>query len=36
MLIASFSAFDPTETSNLIASEDDQVQFAIRWPLAKG
>jgi hypothetical protein len=26
---------DPTETSNLIASEDDRVQFATRWPVEK-
>src|ERR1035441_1408792 len=36
LLAASISPFDPTETSNLIASGDDQVQVAIRWPLAKG
>src|SRR5258705_10309645 len=32
MLALSFSAFDPTETSNLIASEADWVPFPSRWP----
>ena len=35
MLALSFSAFDPTETSNLITSEAGWVPFLTRRPIEK-